>query len=722
MQSSSPMSDLRSSTLLKPLSLSLSMAAPQNPPRLTPLLLPCAAAAAAAAAAPALRLRLSPPPHPHRRLRPGGATVSAATSADPPPRRPRPPTPAAAAAAAAAAVGSESSTVNRVHGGERRRRRRRGADLRRDDEEGGAEAAPLGVRDYIERSRDLVRPDDAPPRWFSPLEIFDIWCLHIPVMDRTPFEDLIEYVERTVKSEKLKSPEKPIYLVGESIGACLALAVAARNPEIDLILILANPATSFPNSQLQSLSAFLDAVPEPLHVTIPYFFSLLGGNSMRMTSAYVGGDLSLEEAIRTFSESLNDALPFLSFLVEVLPKESLLWKLRMLRLASSFVNSRLHAVKAETLILASGRDELLPSREEAERLSGTLPNCRIRHFKDNGHTIFLEGGIDFVTIIKGAGYYRRSRQINYVSDYLLPTPNELQKVIEEYRLINFASSPVMLSTLEDGKIVKGLEGIPNKGPTILVGYHMLLGLELGPLATTFLNERGILLRGIAHPFMFNRTSEKLMPDSASFDRYRIMGAVPVSATNLYRLLSQKCFVLLYPGGAREALHRKGEQYKLFWPKQSEFVRMASSFGATIIPFGVIGEDDICELLLDYDDLVKVPFYDILDKRINEAAVRVRADFNGEVGNQDLYAPGLLPKIPGRFYFLFGKPIETRGRKQELRDKAKAQELYMDVKCEVERCLAYLQEKREKDPYRNIFPRTLFQLINGFNVEVPTFDL
>lgn len=123
-------------------------------------------------------------------------------------------------------------------------------------------------------------------------------------------------------------------------------------------------------------------------------------------------------------------------------------------------------------------------------------------------------------------------------------------------MINFASSPVMLSTLEDGKIVKGLEGIPNKGPTILVGYHMLLGLELGPLVTTFLSKRGILLRGIAHPFMFNRTSEQLMPDSASFDLYRIMGAVPVSATNLYRLLSQKCFVLLYPGGAREALHRK----------------------------------------------------------------------------------------------------------------------------------------------------------------------
>ena len=37
----------------------------------------------------------------------------------------------------------------------------------------------------------------------------------------------------------------------------------------------------------------------------------------------------------------------------------------------------------------SGRDQLLPSREEAERLCDALPNCRIRHFKDSGHTIFL---------------------------------------------------------------------------------------------------------------------------------------------------------------------------------------------------------------------------------------------------------------------------------------------------------------------------------------------
>lgn len=51
----------------------------------------------------------------------------------------------------------------------------------------------------------------------------------------------MKLVERTVRSENYRSPNRPIYLVGESIGACLALAVAACNPDIDLLLILANP-------------------------------------------------------------------------------------------------------------------------------------------------------------------------------------------------------------------------------------------------------------------------------------------------------------------------------------------------------------------------------------------------------------------------------------------------------------------------------------------------
>ncbi|KAK9272198.1 hypothetical protein L1049_002569 [Liquidambar formosana] len=163
-----------------------------------------------------------------------------------------------------------------------------------------------------------------------------------------------------------------------------------------------------------------------------------------------------------------------------------------------------------------------------------------------------------------------------------------------------------------------------------------------------------------------------------------MGAVPVSGTNFYKLLSLKSHVLLYPGGVREASHRK--------------------------------------VFFDYDDQMKIPFLRDYIARITDNTVKLRNDVNGEVGNQDLHLPGILPKFPGRFYYLFGKPIDTDGRKRELRDREKSHELYLQVKSEVETCLAYLKEKREKDPYRNILPRLYYQATQGITSEVPTFDL
>lgn len=56
---------------------------------------------------------------------------------------------------------------------------------------------------------------------------------------------LVKLVEETVRSESHLSPGRPIYLVGESLGACIALAVASRSPSADLVLILANPGEKF---------------------------------------------------------------------------------------------------------------------------------------------------------------------------------------------------------------------------------------------------------------------------------------------------------------------------------------------------------------------------------------------------------------------------------------------------------------------------------------------
>ncbi|KAJ0832600.1 putative diacylglycerol acyltransferase, serine aminopeptidase, S33, alpha/Beta hydrolase [Helianthus annuus] len=541
-------------------------------------------------------------------------------------------------------------------------------------------------------------------------EMFDIWCLHIPASDRTPFPELIKMVESTVKSENYQSPERPIYLVGQSFGACLALAVAARNPQIDLILVLANSATSFDGSQLRPLIPVLEAMSKELDARLGYILNMVPG---------IGMDSTVAPEISKFLTAMSSDLPGLS---EVFSVETLVWKLRLLDSACSYTNSRLHAVKAQTLILSSGKDQLLPSKQEGERLHHLIPKSDIRTFDDSGHTLFMDQDFDLVTILKGTSFYRRTRKLDYVSDYLPPTDYEFRKARESHRFVEEAFAPVMLSTLENGEIVKGLLGIPSEGPVIFVGYHMMLGLELAPLIAHIYADRGILVRGIAHPLMFNKLKQGRMPDNSNYDTHRLMGAVPVSATNLFKLLKSKSHILLYPGGMREALHRKGEEYKLFWPEQSEFVRMAARFGAKIVPFGVVGEDDIGELVFDYDDQMKIPYLRRFIQEITEEATQLRSDIEGEVANQDVHLPVMSPKLPGRFYYLFGKPIDTQGRQEELRNREKAHELYLEVKTEVESCLSYLKDKRENDPYRSILSRLAYQLRNGLETEIPTFEL
>ena len=62
----------------------------------------------------------------------------------------------------------------------------------------------------------------------------------------------------------------------------------------------------------------------------------------------------------------------------------------------------------------------------------------------------------------------------------------------------------MMSTLKNGEIVRGLAGVPDKGPVLFVGYHALMGIELSPLYEEFLREKKTIVRGMAHPFLFEK--------------------------------------------------------------------------------------------------------------------------------------------------------------------------------------------------------------------------
>ncbi|WZZ01767.1 hypothetical protein YC2023_074095 [Brassica napus] len=699
------------------------------------------------------------------------------------------------------AIRLESSTT--THGGIRRIRKNQDEKVVESPYANVEEERPdsrKSLLDFLEEVRGFVG-EEGPPRWFSPLEssvqaqgsplllfipgtlkmkkvnkteklrktcrygwywtrahsptqetwgyrLFDIWCLHIPSRDRTSAKDLVKLIEETVKSENYLFPDRPIYLVGESIGACLALEVAGRNPNIDLALILANPGTNLAtlvnNFMSQPLSGMLNVLPDEIPTLLEDIFGFKQGGPLTETLDAFSNEFAVHQIGGMMLRDLFAVSANLPSLSRIFSKDTLLWKLEMLKSAVASAKSNTYAVRAESLILLRsnteslftrkeiGRDQWLLNMGDINRLSRTLPNCIVRKFNDSGPFLLLEDDVDLVTILKCTCFYRRGRSHDYISDYIMPTPYELRKQLEEHRLLIYATSPVMLSTLENGKIVRSLEGLPTEGPVLYVGYHMVLGFELPPMIAQLMKERNIHLRGLTHPIIFmNKSIVHDIIDPQTFDKYKITGGVPVSHANIYKLLSSKSHVLLYPGGVREALHRKGEEYKLFWPEQPEFVRVASKFGAKIVPFGVVGEDDICkfgwdlddsQIVLDSNDQRNIPILKYLMERATKEAGNLRKGHESELGNQDFHLPGLVPKIPGRFYYYFGKPIDTAGKEQELRDKEKAQELYLQVKSQVEQCIAYLKVKRESDPYRNLLPRMLYQASHGFSSDIPTFDL
>nr|XP_043628515.1 acyltransferase-like protein At1g54570, chloroplastic [Erigeron canadensis] len=610
------------------------------------------------------------------------------------------------------------------------------------------------LKDYLEVAKDLIKSDGGPPRWFcsvscgqplkdSPIllflpgvdgtgaglvvhekslgKAFHVQCLHIPVSDRTPFEGLIKIVEETVMIEYTLSPNKPIYLLGESFGGTLALVVAARNPNIDLILVLANPATSFDRSMMHPFSSFLRALPDEHYWMFTSAIKPILGNYIKMAMVKIY-DISLSAFLWQLPGNLSKYLPLLSVVAKIYPKETLTWRLKLVESAAAYANSRLHAIRAQVLVLASGNDKLMPSKNEAWRLSRLLKRCNVRVFEGNGHTILLESGVNVLYFIKANEIYRRFSKYDVIKDFFPVSITELKTSLVETWWYNLYIDAVMFSTMEDGKVVRGLAGIPDEGPVLIVGNHMLLAFDICPLVAEFVREKKIMLHGLTHPDLF-RGNAALESLAIPFtDLIKIAGSTPVSGRNLFRLLAKKSHVLLYPGGIREGLHRKGEAGKLFWPEKQEFVRMAVKFGATIIPFGGVGEDDIAELIIDYNDMKRIPFLDQKVNELNQGKKNLREGMGGEIANQPFHLPIFLPKIPGRLYFMFGKPILTKGKEKMSNDEDYLQELYSQIRYDVENNIAYLLKMREQDPYRGNVERIIWKIFHyGNSHKVPSFE-
>lgn len=208
---------------------------------------------------------------------------------------------------------------------------------------------------------------------------FDVRCLAIPPTDLTTWEGLSDQVVALVQQELKKSPDRIVYLCGESFGGCLAMKVVVRSPELFQRVILINPASSFKHRSWMKLGAQLTGIlPESIY---------------RMSTVGLLPLLSrLERISRDDRQALLQAM-------KSVPKSTSAWRISLL---SQFEVSAadLQKLTQPFLLLGSVRDSLLPSLTELQWLMKNLQQSRLVVLPYSGHTCLLEADMNLLNILK----------------------------------------------------------------------------------------------------------------------------------------------------------------------------------------------------------------------------------------------------------------------------------------------------------------------------------
>jgi 1-acyl-sn-glycerol-3-phosphate acyltransferase len=79
---------------------------------------------------------------------------------------------------------------------------------------------------------------------------------------------------------------------------------------------------------------------------------------------------------------------------------------------------------------------------------------------------------------------------------------------------------------------------------------------------------------------------------------RDLGTVDGTQANLSALLAREQWVLVLPGGLREAVKPRELRYRLLWGHRYGFVRAAIRHGAPIVPVASIGTDELFDFVGD----------------------------------------------------------------------------------------------------------------------------
>jgi pimeloyl-ACP methyl ester carboxylesterase len=208
---------------------------------------------------------------------------------------------------------------------------------------------------------------------------FEVHCLVLPPYELMGWDQLSIAVSNLVEA-KLKEGKRPsVYLCGESFGGALALKVIERSPRLFTHLVLINPASAFRQNPLLYWGSYL---VQP-----------------RLEAVYQFSCQSLLNFLAALDRMQERDRQRLLAAMRSVPQTTSIWRLGLLRLFE--VNERrLSRLSQPTLLIASGRDRLLDSKAEADRLSQMLPYAKTYVLPESGHACLLEDQVSLYQILR----------------------------------------------------------------------------------------------------------------------------------------------------------------------------------------------------------------------------------------------------------------------------------------------------------------------------------
>lgn len=252
----------------------------------------------------------------------------------------------------------------------------------------------------------------------------------------------------------------------------------------------------------------------------------------------------------------------------------------------------------------------------------------------------------------------------------------------------FSVADVIAPVVDMARIhVDGLDGLPRDGRFLLVGNHTTSGWAEIVLTPYFVHrELGVRVRGLA---------TRQLADVGGIVRevLEAAGAVVGDVENASELMRQGETLLVYPGGGRDMLKFKGEQYRLQWQGRSGFARLAIAHGYPIVPVGLVGGDDVYHPVVERNGS-----WERMTRGLGErlhGVTGVGIPLIRGVG------PTLLPR-PQRMYLRFGAPIDTTrpARTDVVEWETTVKER---TQAALEATLDELLDRRAADPFRHLNP-------------------